>query len=72
MHIKQTTMICDYAFRGVIKNGKEKPKIIVKRASESGTSDPLEQRNTIGWKNFFTAKRLNEMAMVRIETGASA
>lgn len=55
-----------------IKNGKGKPKIIVKRASESGTSDPLEQRNTIGWKNFFTAKRLNEMAMVRIETGASA
>lgn len=55
-----------------IKNGKGKPKIIVKRASESGTSDPLEQRNTIGWKNFFTAKRLNEMTMVRIETGASA
>lgn len=24
VHIKQTTMICDYAFRGVIKNGKEK------------------------------------------------
>lgn len=55
-----------------IKNGKGKPKIIVKRASESGTSDPLEQRNTIGWKNFFTAKRLNELSMVRIETGASA
>lgn len=55
-----------------IQNGKGKPKIIVKKADESGTSDPLEQRNTIGWKNFFTAKRLNELALVRIETGASA
>ncbi len=27
VHIKQTTMICDYAFRGVIKNGKEKIKL---------------------------------------------
>lgn len=55
-----------------VEKGKGKPRIIVKRASESGTSDPLEQRNTIGWKNFFTAKRLNELAIVRIESGASA
>lgn len=55
-----------------IQKGKGKPRIIVKRASESGTNDPLEQRNTIGWKNFFTAKRLNELAIVRIESGASA
>ena len=55
-----------------LENGKGKPRIIVKRASESGTEDPLEQRNTIGWKNMFTAIRLNELAIVRIETGASA
>lgn len=55
-----------------LEKGRGKPRIIVKRASESGTSDPLEQRNTVGWKNMFTAIRLNELAIVRIETGASA
>ncbi len=55
-----------------LENGRGKPRIIVKRASESGTSDPLEQRNTVGWKNMFTAIRLNELAIVRIETGATA
>ena len=55
-----------------LENGRGKPRIIVKRASESGTSDPLEQRNTVGWKNMFTAIRLNELAIIRIETGASA
>lgn len=55
-----------------LESGNGKPRIIVKRASESGTEDPLEQRNTIGWKNMFTAIRLNELCIVRIETGASA
>ena len=55
-----------------IKNGRGKPRIIVKPAASGGTNDPLEQRSTVGWKNFFTAKRLNEMAIIRIETGASA
>lgn len=55
-----------------VQKGKGKPRIIVKRASASGTNDPLEQRNTIGWKNFFTAKRLNELSILRIESGASA
>lgn len=55
-----------------LEKGRGKPRIIVKRASESGTSDPLEQRNTVGWKNMFTAIRLNELAIIRIETGASA
>lgn len=47
-----------------------KPSIIVK--TDGGNSDPLNQRNTIGWKNMFTSKRLQENAIVRLETGVSA
>lgn len=47
-----------------------KPSIIVK--TDGGNSDPLNQRNTIGWKNMFTCKRLEEKAIVRIETGVTA
>lgn len=55
-----------------VKKGKCKPTIIVKPAGSGGTEDPLNQRSTIGWKSFFTAIRLNELGIVRIETGASA
>lgn len=48
------------------------PKIIVKGADKSGTEDPLNQRSSVGWKTLFTAARLNELAMVRIEHGVSA
>ncbi len=51
--------------------GKSKPQIIVKEAGSAGTSDPLDQRSTVGWKTLFTAVRLEEFAMVRIETGAT-
>lgn len=47
-----------------------KPSIIVK--TDGGNSDPLNQRNTIGWKNMFACKRLEEKAIVRIETGVTA
>ena len=47
-----------------------KPSIIVK--TDGGNADPLNQRNTIGWKNMFTCKRLEEKAIVRIETGVTA
>lgn len=49
-----------------------KPTVIVKTAEKSGTSDPLNQRSTIGWKNMFTAKRLQENAILRIESLVSA
>lgn len=54
-----------------IGEGGGKPKIIVKPKGSAGTSDPLDQRSTIGWKAMFTAKRLNELGIVRIETGVS-
>lgn len=54
-----------------ITKGKGKASIIVKPFGSSGTEDPLNQRATIGWKSFFTAVRLNELAICRVETGAS-
>ena len=41
---------------------------IVKQLGSAGTADPLNQRATCGWKALFTAKRLVEQYMVRIET----
>lgn len=54
-----------------IGEGGGKPKIIVKPKGSAGTSDPLDQRSTIGWKAMFAAKRLNELGIVRIETGVT-
>lgn len=34
--------------------------------------DPLGQRGFVGWKSYFTAVRLNETWMARLEVGASA
>ena len=47
--------------------GSAKPEMIIKPHGSSGTSDPLNQRATSGWKVMFTAQRLNELAMIRIE-----
>ena len=49
-----------------------KPSIIVKAQGSAGTADPLNQRSTVGWKNFFESKILEEQAIVRIESGVSA
>lgn len=44
---------------------------IVKQLGSGGTSDPLNQRATVGWKATKTAERLVEQYMVRIETGST-
>ncbi len=44
---------------------------IFKPRGSGGTSDPLNQRSTIGWKGMKTAVRLVEEYMVRIETCSS-
>ena len=44
---------------------------IVKQLGSAGTSDPLDQRATAGWKATKTAIRLVEQFMVRIESKAS-
>lgn len=44
---------------------------ITKQLGSSGTSDPLNQRATAGWKAIKTAERLIENYMVRIETAST-
>ena len=41
---------------------------IVKQLGSAGTSDPLDQRATVGWKAIKVAERLVEQFMVRIES----
>ena len=53
-----------------IENGV-KPEMIIKARGSAGTSDPLDQRATAGWKTMFTAVRLDELAMVRVESAAT-
>lgn len=54
-----------------IAGSAKKPSIIIKPFGSSGTEDPLNQRQTQGWKALFTAVRLNELAMVRLEVKVS-
>ena len=45
---------------------------IVKQLGSAGSSDPLNQRATVGWKATKVTVRLCEAFMIRIETAASA
>jgi N4-gp56 family major capsid protein len=66
------TMIIGANAYGVVDvAGSSKPQIIVKPLGSSGSADPLNQMQSIGWKAMFTAIRLQELAMVRIEHAAS-
>ena len=50
-----------------------KPRVIVKPAGSAGTSDPLHQKSTVGWKmDGFAVKLLQPEFAVRIECGFSA
>jgi N4-gp56 family major capsid protein len=51
--------------------GSSKPEIIVHKAGSAGTADPLNQFNTVAWKCAFTTLRLNELCIVRYESGAT-
>lgn len=51
--------------------GSSKPEIIVHGAGSAGTADPLNQFNTVAWKAVFAAMRINELCMVRLESGAT-
>lgn len=55
---------------GVTKiQGEGDVQTIIKPLGSSGSADPLNQRQTIGWKiNAFVAKRLKEEAIVRVES----
>ncbi|MCI9434074.1 MAG: N4-gp56 family major capsid protein [Bacilli bacterium] len=47
------------------------PSIIVKTKGSAGTNDPLNQRSSIGWKNDFAVKRLQELGIIRLESRVS-
>ncbi|MFX3633724.1 MAG: N4-gp56 family major capsid protein [Candidatus Pristimantibacillus sp.] len=53
-------------------DGSGSPDIKVKAAGSAGTADPLDQFNTVGWKSTFTAVRLQELAIIRYESSATA
>lgn len=49
--------------------GEGDVETIIKALGSGGTQDPLNQRQTIGWKlNAFVVKRLKEEAIVRVES----
>lgn len=51
--------------------GSSKPDIIVHPAGSGGVADPLNQFNTVAWKCAFTVVRLQELAILRYESGAT-
>lgn len=67
-----TIVIGADAYGEVDIDGSGNVKNIVKGLGSAGSADPLDQRQTTGWKvAAWTVKRLQELAIVRIEHGAS-
>jgi N4-gp56 family major capsid protein len=69
--IYQTLILAKDAY-GIIPLQKGNIENIVKKAKDSGTEDPLNQRSTSGWKAYTSAKILNVNYLIRIEHGVSA
>lgn len=65
------TIIFGRDYYGISRVTGEAMRNIVKPLGSAGTSDPLDQRATSGWKATFVAKRLNEAFAVRIEHAVS-
>lgn len=57
---------------GTIKLDKMPAKVIAKERGSAGTSDPLNQVASVGWKAAHTAVILNQTLGVRIETASSS
>ena len=55
---------------GIIEPSAESLEVIVKQRGSAGTSDPLDQRSTVGWKASHAAKILYQERLVRIECGS--
>ena len=67
------TLIVGKDANGVVDvNGSSKPEIIIKPTGSAGTEDPLNQRASVGWKAMAVTVRLQELAMVCIQSMASA
>ena len=66
------TLVMAQDFYGISRIAGAAMKNIVKPLGSAGTADPLDQRQTTGWKASFVAKILNENFAVRIEHAVSA
>lgn len=55
---------------GIVEPSAESLEVIVKQRGSAGTSDPLDQRSTVGWKASHAAKILYQERLVRIECGS--
>ncbi len=69
--VHSTLILGKDAFGTVDIEGAGAVQNIVKPLGSAGTDDPLNQRATSGWKALFTAVRLQELAMLRIEHSVS-
>lgn len=65
------TMIIGSDFYGISRVSGEALRNIIKPLGSAGTSDPLDQNATSGWKASFVAKILNENFGLRIEHAVS-
>lgn len=66
------TLIIGADFYAQSRVAGEAMKNIIKPLGSAGSADPLDQRQTSGWKATFVATRLNEAFGVRIEHGVTA
>ena len=55
---------------GIIEPSAESLEVIVKQRGSAGTSDPHDQRSTVGWKASHAAKILYQERLVRVESGS--
>lgn len=69
--VHATVILGADAYGTVDVDGSIKPKMIVKDFGSAGTADPLDQRATAGYKVMFDVVRLQELAMLRIESAVS-
>lgn len=70
--LHKTLIVGKDAYGVVDVNGSSKPEIIIKPTGSAGTDDPLNQRASVGWKAMAVTVRLQELAMVCIQSMASA
>jgi N4-gp56 family major capsid protein len=68
--VHYSVMIGEEALGG-IDLGNQEAEIFIKTASESGTADPIEQRNTVGTKFWQGAVILDQLRMIVIKSTVS-
>jgi N4-gp56 family major capsid protein len=68
-NVHASIVLGNQAYGETTISGEGDIKTIVKGLGSAGTNDPLDQRQTIGWKvNAYVVKRLDELAIARYES----